>query len=105
MVLAGRGPGGGRGKETFLDRVFIGVNAIDAARGLTCHHPEEAAVNRALVGQARERIVVADRSKLGRVVRSLICPVSEVHMLVTDREASDAEIAPFAEIGIEVRRV
>ncbi len=91
-------------KETFLDRVFIGVNAIDAARGLTCHHPEEAAVNRALVGQARQRVVVADRSKLGRVVRCLICPTSEVHMLITDREASDADIAPFADAGIEVRR-
>ena len=92
-------------KETFLDRVFVGVNAVDAERGLTCHHPEEAAVNRALVGQARERIVVADRSKLGRVVRCLICPTSEVHMLITDRGASDSEIAAFAEAGVEVRRV
>jgi DeoR family transcriptional regulator of aga operon len=92
-------------KEVFLDRVFVGVNAVDARRGLTCHHPEEAAVNRALVGQARERIVVADRSKLGRVVRCLICPTSEVHMLVTDRDAGDADVAPFTEAGLEVRRV
>ena len=92
-------------KETFLDRVFIGVNAVDAVRGLTCHHPEEAAVNRALVEQARERIVVADRSKLGQVALCLICPTSEVHMLITDRDATDADIAPFAEAGVEVRRV
>jgi DeoR family transcriptional regulator of aga operon len=92
-------------RENFLDRVFIGVNAVDAERGLTCHHPEEAAVNRALVGQARERIVVADRSKLGKVVRCLICLTEEVHMLITDRDATDDEIAPFAERGIEVTRV
>ena len=91
-------------REVFLDKVFLGVNAIHAERGLTCLHPEEAAINRALVGQARERIVVADRSKLGRVVRCLICPTSEVHVLITDRDASDEEIRPFREKGIEVRR-
>jgi DeoR family transcriptional regulator of aga operon len=92
-------------RETFLDRVFVGVNAVDARRGLTCHHPEEAAVNRALVDQARERIVVADRSKLGRVVRCLICPTEEVQMLITDRDATDDDTAPFVDRGIEVRRV
>jgi DeoR family transcriptional regulator of aga operon len=92
-------------RETFLDRVFLGVNAMDAERGLTCHHPDEAAVNRALVAQAREWIVVADRSKLGRVVRCLICPTDEVHMLITDRDAPDEAVAPFDERGIEVRRV
>jgi DeoR family transcriptional regulator of aga operon len=82
-------------RESCLDRVFIGVNAIDPERGLTCHHSEEAAVNRTLLGQARERIVVADRSKLGR----------EVHMLITNCDAPDAAIAPFAGRGIEVRQV
>lgn len=91
-------------REVFLDKVFIGVNAIDAERGLTCSHPDEAAINRALVAQARERIVVADRSKLGRLARCLICPTSEVHMLITDREAADADVGPFALKGIEVRR-
>ncbi len=92
-------------REVFLDKLFLGVNAIDAERGLTCLHPEEAAINRALVGQARQRIVVADRSKLGRVVRCLICPASEVHVLITDKGASEEEIRPFRERGLEVRRV
>jgi len=91
-------------REVFLDKVFVGVNAIDAARGLTCSHPDEAAIDRALVAQARERILVADRSKLGRVARCLICPPSEVHMLITDRDAADEDVRPFAEQGLEVRR-
>jgi DeoR family transcriptional regulator of aga operon len=97
-------PAAAGAREVFLDKVFVGVNAIDAERGLTCLHPEEAAINRALIGQARERIVVADRSKLGRVVRCLICPTREVHVLITDQDASDDEIRPFLEKGIEVRR-
>jgi DeoR family transcriptional regulator of aga operon len=96
---AARGAG-----ELFLDKIFIGVNAIDAERGLTCLHPDEAAINRALVSQARERIVVADRSKLGRVARCLFCPTSEVQMLITDEDASDEQVRPFGERGVEVRR-
>lgn len=91
--------------ELFLDRVFVGVNAIDAERGLSCLHPDEAAVNRALIAQAAQRVVVADRSKLGRVVRCLICPASEVNLLITDRDATDQQVLPFVEKGVEVRRV
>jgi DeoR family transcriptional regulator of aga operon len=91
--------------ELFLDRVFVGVNAIDAERGLTCLHPDEAAINRALVAQARQRVVVADHSKLGQVVACLICPTREVHMLITDTGASDEDVRPFEELGIEVRQV
>jgi DeoR family transcriptional regulator of aga operon len=91
-------------REVFLDKLFLGVNAIDAERGLTCHHPDEAAINRALLAQARERIVVADRSKLGRVTRCLICPASDVQVLITDRDATDADIRPFLDRGIEVKR-
>jgi len=98
-AAAARGAG-----ELFLDKVFIGVNAIDAERGLTCLHPDEAAINRALVAQARQRIVVADHSKLGQVVPCLICPTREVHMLITDAGASDEDVRPFEELGIEVRR-
>jgi len=90
--------------ELFLDRIFVGVNAIEAERGLTCLHPDEAAINRALVAQARQRIVVADHSKLGQVVPCLICPTREVHMLITDAGASDEDVRPFEELGIEVRR-
>jgi DeoR family transcriptional regulator of aga operon len=91
-------------RDVFLDKAFLGVNAIHAERGLTCLHPEEAAINRALAAQARERIVVADRSKLGRVARCLICPTSEVHVLITDEDASDEDVRPFLDRGIEVRR-
>ena len=31
--------------------------------------------------------------------------IDEVHMLITDRDATDADVAPFAEAGVEVRRV
>lgn len=91
--------------QIFVDKVFIGVNGIDAKRGLTAHHPEEAAVNRQMIQQATRRIAVADHSKLGVVVASLICPTTDVHLLITSTGATDAQIAPFLALGIEVMRV
>jgi hypothetical protein len=35
----------------------------------------------------------------------LICPISDIHMLITDTRASDKSVAPFLERGIQVQRV
>ncbi|HVB58365.1 MAG TPA: DeoR/GlpR family DNA-binding transcription regulator [Candidatus Acidoferrales bacterium] len=92
-------------RKTFVDIVFIGANAIDAATGLTCHNPEEAEVNRAMILQAKRKIAVADHSKLGKTAAWLICAIDEIDLLITDSGATDAQIAPFQAKGIEVKCV
>ena len=89
----------------FSDIMFIGVDGIDAEKGLTCVHPQEAEFLRILARQARKRIVVADHSKLGTVSRWLLCPAADVQMIITDRESSDGMIEPFRQMGIEIKRV
>jgi DeoR family transcriptional regulator of aga operon len=89
----------------FADTIFIGVDGIDSTRGLTCTHPNEAEVLRVLVHHSKRRVVVADHSKLGSVANWLLCPVAEVHSIITDRGATDEMIAPFQKLGIEVTRV
>jgi DeoR family transcriptional regulator of aga operon len=89
----------------FVDKVFIGANGVDAQHGLTAFHPDEAAFNAVMVGQARRKIVVADRSKLGVTATHLFCPIEEVDLLITDEGATDSDVAPFIAKGIEVRRV
>ena len=92
-------------KDVYMDKVFVSVCGIDAARGVTVIESEEALTFRAMIQQARKAIVVADSSKLGVVTPALVCPVSDIHMLVTDTRASDKGVALFTERGIEVRRV
>lgn len=91
--------------ELFVDIAFIGVNGIDAARGLTASNADEAAINRVMVQQARRRICVADHTKLGVVSAALICQASEIDLLITDEGASAESIEPFQSIGVEVHRV
>jgi DeoR family transcriptional regulator, aga operon transcriptional repressor len=91
--------------DIYMDRVFVSVCGIDLARGITVIEPEEGLTFRSMIHQAKQAIVVADSSKIGIVTPALICPASDIHMLITDTRASDKAVAPFLECGIEVRRV
>lgn len=89
----------------FVDKVFIGANGVHAEHGITAFHPDEAGFNTVMVKQARQKIVVADSSKLGQLATHLFCPIEEVHILITDEGATDSDIAPFLAKAIDVRRV
>lgn len=90
--------------EMFVDKVFIGVDGIHSEHGLTTNYPDQATIHRAMMRQARQRIVVADNRKIGEVGTALIWPADDIDILITDRGASDDDIAPFVAKGIEVRR-
>lgn len=90
--------------EMFVDKVFIGVDGIHVERGLTTNYPDQAAIHRAMMRQARRRIVVADHRKIGKIGTALIWPTEELDILITDEGASDEDIAPFIAKGIDVRR-
>ncbi|WP_371673032.1 DeoR/GlpR family DNA-binding transcription regulator [Streptomyces sp. NBC_00289] len=87
-----------------LDHVFIGVDAIDVTRGATAHHEGEASINRALARRAQQVVVVADSSKLARRAFARICPVEDIQVLVTDKNAPAALTDPFAAAGVEIIR-
>jgi len=90
--------------EIFVDKVFIGVDGIHPEHGLTTNYPEQATIHRAMMRQARRKIVVADHRKLGATGSALICPLEGVDILITDRGATASAVAPFTAMGIEVRR-
>jgi DeoR family transcriptional regulator of aga operon len=91
--------------DIYMDIVFVSVCGFDAIRGVTVIESEEALTFRAMIRQAKKAVVVADSSKLGAVTAALVCPSSDIHMLITDTHASDKTVAQFTEKGVEVRRV
>lgn len=86
----------------FMDKTFIGVCGVDVQRGATTIEPDEAAVFRAMVRQAKQVVVVADSSKIGMVSPALICPAAEIDVLVTDTGIAPDALAGFRAGGIEV---
>jgi len=88
----------------FADIMFIGVDGIHAAQGLTCSNSAEAELLRKLVHHSHRKVVVADRSKLGTVSNFLLCSTSEINSLITDSGATEQEIESFQRLGIDVTR-
>jgi DeoR family transcriptional regulator of aga operon len=90
--------------DMFMDKLFVSVSGIDASRGATTNESDEALTFRAMVKQAKQVIVVADSGKLGVVTPSLICPIEDVDVLVTDAGASDDAAVEFTKSGVKVIR-
>jgi len=84
------------------DVVFIGCDGLTAEDGLTTPHVLVAEIGALIARRGRRVIVVADSSKVGRHGFTPIVPLSEVHVLVTDRGADADEVERARELGIEV---
>jgi len=70
-------------KEYDFDQLFIGADGIDVARGTTTYN-ELYSLSRVMADVAREVIVMAESSKLGRKIHNLELPWSAVNVLISD---------------------
>ena len=89
----------------YLDVVFVGVDGIEVSAGLTTHHEVEAHTNRALIGRARQVIVLADSSKIGEVAFARICDLSAVDEVITDTGADAGAVSALRDAGAVVTLV
>ncbi|MGC9223913.1 MAG: DeoR/GlpR family DNA-binding transcription regulator [Terracidiphilus sp.] len=88
-----------------MDRLFLGVTGVHPERGATMIEPDEAAVLRVMVRQAREVIVVADSSKMSMVSPAVICTPREIDLLITDTGIDPDTAAAFEAAGVRVTTV
>jgi len=85
--------------ESFrCDRLFMGVEGIDGAGTLTVPDVEEALVKQSMMRAAREVIVLADHSKLGRNSLGVIETLSSVTALITSQDADPAILAALSKL-------
>jgi DeoR family transcriptional regulator, aga operon transcriptional repressor len=89
-------------KTINIDVAFIGVDGIDRDAGLTTQNETEAATNRVLIERSRRAVVVADSSKLGKVVFAGIAPLSAMAELITDAGADPTQLDRLRATGIRV---
>ena len=66
------------------------------------HQPHETAGGKPALERAERVVVVADSSKVGRVLPGSIAPVSAVHVLVTDDGITTEFKAALEARGVEV---
>jgi DeoR family transcriptional regulator of aga operon len=84
------------------DKLFLGVDGIDPAGGLTTFDPLEARLNAAMVKAARQVIVVADSSKFGRRGVAPIAGLDCVDTVITDVGIDRATRKAVEKRGVDV---
>lgn len=86
----------------YADKVFLGVNGISPDQGLSTPNIVEASVKRVMLESAREAIVVADHSKVGRATFASIAPIHRIQALISDPGLSELDQRAIEERGVRV---
>lgn len=84
------------------DIVFIGCDGLTVESGLTTPHVLVAEVGAVIARRGLRVVVVADSTKVGRQGFTPIVPLTDVHVLVTDRAADPDQVERARNLGIEV---
>lgn len=88
-------------KRFRIHKVFLGVNAISIEYGLTTPDFEESEIKRAMLESARERIVLADKSKFNKVALCEIAPITAVDTIITE-QIENQTILQYKNQGVKI---
>lgn len=77
------------------DRAFLGADGLRPDRGICEASLAQTRVKELMVARSREVFVLADHSKLGYAPFTAWAPLEIPWTLVTDGDATDAQLAPF----------
>ena len=90
--------------EINVDVAFLGANGISLDRGLTTPDPAEAAIKRLMLGRARERILLADHSKIGQVATHKYGDLGDIDVLITDTGVDSTDEKAFRTAGVTMEK-
>ena len=83
-----------------VDKAFIGVHGINFEAGLTSIATPQMQVKHAVLNAAKEVYVLADSSKFGGGYLSVICPLTDVHLIITDDEVAKENVKIAKELNV-----
>ncbi len=85
-----------------VDKAFIGVGGITLEHGLTEFNFDEAGTKRVMFERARQKIVVADHTKFGKVMLTHVAPLSAVDLIITGSEIDERAKREMEEAGVKL---
>lgn len=89
-------------EEIHADFAFIGCNGIGSDQGVTNINLPEAQIKTKMMDVARQTVVVADGTKVGKTSVARIARIEEVNRLVTTVSANKEALASLENLGVEV---
>jgi DeoR/GlpR family transcriptional regulator of sugar metabolism len=90
--------------DLHMDKAFLGTIGLSLKEGLTTTDPGEAYTKELVMEHAREVILLADRTKIGKVSFTCSGRLEKVRVLVTDGLVDRRFLSEFRKKGIEIVR-
>lgn len=88
-----------------VDKAFIATNGVDLTEGLTTPNLIEAATKTKMIKAAKQVILLADHSKVGKVSFAKFAEVTEIQKCIIDHGAAENIVKEMRKLGIEVQVV
>ncbi|MEA4906485.1 MAG: DeoR/GlpR transcriptional regulator [Chloroflexi bacterium] len=88
-----------------VDKAFIGAAGIHPEAGITEYSYEQAGTKRVLIEQAKQRIVLADHTKFGKIQLATVSPLSNIDTIITDRGLAAEEAEKFRQLNFNLLMV
>ena len=88
--------------NTVVDKLFLGVDGVDIVRGLTAYNYEEAKLNRLMIKAAKEKILIADSSKFGKITVGYIGELKEIDRIITDKKLDNKFVEDINRLNIKL---
>jgi len=85
-----------------VDKAIIGVSGLLLDEGFYTAVPPEAEIKRLMLMSAKEKIIVADSSKVGTPALCFVCDFAGIDKLVTDRGISKTALDQMKKAGVEI---
>ena len=97
---------GGETIKTFshvkADYCFMGTGNLDATQGLTEFDWEVVQLKKVMIETAQQVVVLTISEKINSAQRFNVCPVTEIHVLVTELDLYDPRLTEFSAKGLNV---
>ena len=88
--------------EIRVDKVILGIRAIDIETGLTNDYLPETQTDRAILGIGEQVICVADHTKCERVSTTFLAAISAINTFVTDNKTPQKFVTSLIDKEIQV---
>lgn len=92
-------------QNMMVDEVFLSADGVDPAFGISNANYMEAGEKSLLMEAGKRKILVADRSKFGKVTVSKITDLNRLDLIITDRDLSVSVAEAIRQKGVEVKCV
>lgn len=88
--------------RVWVDKAFIATNGLDLGAGLTTPNLIEAAMKSKMIKTAKQVILLADHSKVGKVAFARFAEITEIQKCIIDNGVPERIVKEMRKIGIDV---